>query len=276
MTASSTFALFNGRLAQFKPWTNSQGDWDNVWRGHDVKSYLASASTGNLGEYEFLTRVLPKDRPVLEAGCGLGQFVAALRQRGYTVEGVDFAEATIRVVREHLPDLPVRVGDIYRLEVPDGFYGGYISLGVLEHNADGPAAALREAARVLGEGGVACISVPFLNAKRRRLRERLPAVPPTATTRDQFYQYYYSPEEFGSLLSAAGLTLKEAIPLSVEWGLIHDHPSVAWLHRHRFFHWRLRDRFTRWARNRSEAYRLRASHMMMYLCTKASPATRGS
>ena len=140
---------FRGRLAQFKPWANRNEDWDKHWASQ--LSTLGDKHSGGyaLGEYEIFTRYLPKDLPILEAGCGLGTIVAALDAQGYRVQGVDYAEETVRRVKKAAPHLDVRLDDIYHLHAPDHTYGGYISLGVLEHNPDGPLEGLREARRVL-------------------------------------------------------------------------------------------------------------------------------
>ena len=40
-------------------------------------------------------------------------------------------------------DLPVREGDVTRLDVRDGSFAGYVSLGVMEHRREGPYRQLR-------------------------------------------------------------------------------------------------------------------------------------
>src|SRR5688572_12013318 len=77
---------------------------------------------------ELLQPYLPKSGRVLEAGCGTGWIVYFLNQLGYSVEGVDYSEDLIKLVRELHPELPVRFGDVCALDVADGFYSAYISL----------------------------------------------------------------------------------------------------------------------------------------------------
>jgi SAM-dependent methyltransferase len=166
------------------------------------------AERGALGRFEepFL-RYLPRDGRVVDAGCGLGQYVLALRVRGYDVEGVEWGSGTVAAVRVLYPDLPIRVGDVTHLEVPDGHYAGYISLGVVEHRREGPEPFLREAFRVLSPGGVACISVPYFHPLRR-LKACLGLY--RGQTGDlEFYQYAFTETEFIRFLQEAGFKVTD-------------------------------------------------------------------
>ena len=90
----------------------------------------------------------------------------ALRARGFKhIEGIDWGERTIGIVKKVYPDLPVKVGDATRVDVPDDHFNAYLSLGVVEHRQEGPEPYLAEAFRVLKPGGYAFISVPFVISK---------------------------------------------------------------------------------------------------------------
>lgn len=128
----------DGRLAYYRQAATAD-HWDKVWQRQDTQQLFADAKQGELGYYEYIfPHYLPKAGKILEAGSGLGQFVIALRQRGYDAEGVDYAKETIKFLNEKFPGQPFRVGDVTHLDVPDGFYSGYISLGVMEHIKEGP------------------------------------------------------------------------------------------------------------------------------------------
>jgi len=192
----------NGRLVYYGPKADD-AFWDRCWAGMLSDGHYRAAKKGRLGYLEKpAKRWLPKDGPILEAGCGTATFVLGLRVRGWDAEGVDYAAETVRAVRRLFPDLPVRVGDITRLEVPDGYYAGYISLGVIEHRREGPEPYLREAWRVLRPGGIAFFSVPYLNPIRR-LKARLGYYQGNPQGME-FYQYAFSEVEVRSLLERAG------------------------------------------------------------------------
>jgi len=177
--------------------------WDSEWFDRVKPDLFSKAEAGFLGDFEkpFL-KYLPQTGRILEAGCGLARNVVALRHRGYDCEGIDYAEQTIQLVKKIKPDLPIRVGDVTRLDVPDGYYTGYISLGVVEHLEEGPESFLKEANRVLSEDGVAYISVPYFH-RLRQLKSFLGFYKEPIDGLE-FYQYAFSQAEMVNLLQKNG------------------------------------------------------------------------
>ena len=267
---SQAFYRFNGRLALFQKSAADKDHWEQRWLTGDLDEYLRSYRTGKLDEFEdVFRRFLPKQLPILEAGCGKGQLVAALAARGYPIEGLDYAEATVRRIRAAAPDLKVRVGDIYKLDVPDETYGGYISIGLFEHNPDGPQAALRETRRVLHPKGVALISVPYLNSRRSDLLLRATTASGTETADGlSFYQYYFERSEFQKHVELAGLRVVECFPYGVHTGLVRDSAFWQWLGRSRLFVWPLHHRFIRYCAKAPSWLRFKAAHMLMFVCQR--------
>jgi len=272
------FYKLNGRLSMFRPGSADKDHWEQRWSKANLSGLLEAYRSGKLDEFESIfTRYLPKDLPILEAGCGLGQLVMALAARGYQVEGLDYAQGVIQRIHEVAPKLNVRTGDIYKLDAPDKTYGGYISIGLFEHNPEGPQAALREMRRVLHPKGVALISVPYLNRKRAQILRRAPSAGGTETAEGLgFYQYYFSQEEFQRHIENAGLSVLECYPYGVHSGLVRESAFWQWLGRRRFFVWPLQHRFIRWCASAPGWMRFRAAHMLMFACqrTESAPCSR--
>ena len=261
------YAKLNGRLAQFKPWKNDEVEWQERWARRPLDKVLAPFRNGDLGEMSPLTDYLPNDGRILEAGCGMGQLVLALDALGYDVEGVDYAERTLSEVRKAAPHLKLRQGDVYGLDVADGHYRGYISIGVFEHDPHSPDRGLRETRRVLSDGGIACIALPHLNAERRRWLGRVPEVAPDARHNDlDFYQYYYSEQEIHERLTAARLELVDTYYYSLYAGLTRDYLLGRFLNRKRFFSWRLRSAFMGLCFRAPKPIQRAGAHMAMYVC----------
>lgn len=262
---------FHGHLAQFRSIGEHREHWEERWSRKQIRESLETAATGKLDEFEDLfTRYLPRDLPVLEAGCGKGHLVMALDRRGYRVEGLDYAAQTIALLHEVAPEINTRVGDVYNLDAQDGAYGGYISIGIFEHNPEGPQKGLSETRRVLDPRGVALISVPYLNNQRHKLLSSVPVVEDVELSNGlRFYQYYYARDDFERYLREAGLEVIRVCPYAVYSALTRDFNFGQWLHYRRFFNWRIHRRVTRWCRESPEWVGWRWAHMIMFVCKPA-------
>ncbi len=182
--------------------------WTQHWQKHFSPDSYQGAGRGILGAFEeIFPRWLSHKGRILEAGCGLGYMVLALHVRGYNVEGVEWSKATVELVQKWRPDLPIRVGDVTHLDVPDGYYACYISLGVVEHRRKGPEPFLLEAWRVLKPGGIALVSVPWFNPLRR-LKSRLGWYQANGKELE-FYQYAFTEKEFTRIMKNCGFDILE-------------------------------------------------------------------
>jgi SAM-dependent methyltransferase len=155
---------------------------------------------------ELIERHLPAGGRLLEAGCGLGQYVLLLRERGRAAVGADWSLEALRAGARL--GAPLAVMDLRALAVVTGGIAAYLSLGVVEHDPDGPDAILREAARVVPAGGALLLSVPYWNGVRRLatpyLRRRARR---TREAGGQFYQYAFTRRELGRRLAAHGFAV---------------------------------------------------------------------
>src|SRR6516162_8357800 len=103
-------------------------------------------------------------RRILDAGCGCGPLLAALRDRGAIVTGFDKSAAMVELARRRLgDDADQQVAELGRpLPFPDGTFDDVTASLVLHYLEDwGP--ALAELRRVLKPGGRLIVSVdhPF-------------------------------------------------------------------------------------------------------------------
>ncbi|HBH04905.1 MAG: hypothetical protein A2X36_05000 [Elusimicrobia bacterium GWA2_69_24] len=188
--------------------------WTEHWGGHSVEELLAVARASPLTD--LVTGALETagtaSGPVLEAGCGLGQYVLLLRERGWRVVGVDWSLEALGACRRVAP-APLAQMELRALGVRDGALGAYVSLGVVEHDPAGPDAILAEARRVLAPGGRLVLSVPYLNGVRRvgapylRLQGRR-----LARRGGEFYQYAFSRRDLTAALARHGFAVRGMRP----------------------------------------------------------------
>lgn len=139
--------------------------WDNNWKISSVQEAVKFCDIDALRQ--FFIKYFPIKGRILEGGCGLGQYVIYYTGLGYEIEGVDFAQKTIRAIKDYNRDVPVTVGDIKALNYPDGYFKAYYSGGVIEHFEEGAAGVLGEARRVLDNDGIFIVTVPYVNLIRK-------------------------------------------------------------------------------------------------------------
>lgn len=153
---------------------------------------------------------------VLEAGCGVPNWVHALGRRGHMAVGLDYASSCLRIGKSAEENLRLVQGDIRSLPFADDSFDYVISLGAVEHDVNGPEAALRELRRVVSPSGYLMCSVPCLNAQRHILLpwmvgrdwlKRQAWVRRVLGKRDPFafYQYVYAPRTYRGILESCGL-----------------------------------------------------------------------
>lgn len=221
--------LRNGRLEWYAEPATEQF-WAELWAQRLHNGYYSQAERGDLGDIEgVLLKHLQPGGVHLEAGCGLGYWVAALLARGYRVEGIEYSQSLVNLVRTIKPDLPVRRENALAIDRPSNYYDSYLSFGVVEHRQAGPEPFLVEAYRVLKPGGVMIISVPFL-CPLRFAKGHLGLYrdqPPIA----EFFQYAFGEQEFGQFLVAAGFHIEEAHYQHVRRCLVEELPLYFRLNR---------------------------------------------
>lgn len=100
-------------------------------------------------------------QPVLDVGCGRGEFLAICRERGIDARGVDTNERSVSDLRQR--GLAVTLGAVPECFAPlaDQSLGAVLAMHVVEHlPVDALFALFRESARVLRAGGLLVIETP--------------------------------------------------------------------------------------------------------------------
>jgi len=99
---------------------------------------------------------VPQGR-LLDVGCGSGEWMLAMRQRGWVVEGVDFDENAVKIARQN--GLKVECGPLEEQNYPDDSFDAVTLNHVIEHVPD-PIRTLTECSRVLKPKGKLILFTP--------------------------------------------------------------------------------------------------------------------
>ncbi len=124
----------------------------------------------------FLSRYLPErgvGLSLLDVGCGTGNHLASLRERGFAVSGVDGSEEMLVHARRNNPGVDLRRSDVESLPFQDEGFDFVISIEVMRY-LPSIGGAVREMARVLKPGGVCLVTAaPILNLNGYYLINRM-------------------------------------------------------------------------------------------------------
>lgn len=144
----------------------------------------------HLKRYAF-ARAYADGLEVLDAGCGVGYGTSYLAEKAAHVTGIDVDPRSLAYAehRYAAANVDFRQMDLATLTFPSGSFDVVVSFETLEHVPE-PESAVREAARVLREGGVYIASTPRVD-----VTDRSPDNP--------FHSVEYAPEDFAKLLGTA-------------------------------------------------------------------------
>jgi ArsR family transcriptional regulator len=164
--AARLAAVRADRAASAAAWFQAHaGEWDAIRSLHVAESQVEAAMAALVGEGPVGTLV--------DIGTGTGRMLELFGDRADVALGIDRSSEMLRLARAKLDEranTELRQADLYQLPLADGAADLAILHHVL-HFAEAPAAAIAEAARVLGPGGRLLIA-DFAPHDREDLRER--------------------------------------------------------------------------------------------------------
>jgi SAM-dependent methyltransferase len=154
---------------------------------------------GRLAE---IARLCPPPARLLEVGSGYGLFLAAARDAGYRVRGVELSRTGVRVARDEL-GLPVVAGQL--ADAPTDPADVICFWDTLEHVPD-PLAFLRQVRTRLAGGGTIAMSVPDISsAPARLLGVRW------WTLKPEQHIWHFTPRTLALVAARAGLVITRVV-----------------------------------------------------------------
>src|SRR5712692_4376621 len=97
--------ISDGRMAWYGK-SSDQQFWYEHWKARLTPDYYASAEKRDLAKDELgtiLLKAMRSDGQHLEAGCGAGYWVAALKRQGLMIEGIEYAHELVDLVHSVSP-----------------------------------------------------------------------------------------------------------------------------------------------------------------------------
>src|SRR3954454_7310029 len=167
---------------------------------------------------------------LLDAGCGAGLLLRLAADRGADAAGVDASEPLLAHARRRIPGAPILHADLEQLPFDDASFDVVTGFNSFQYAAD-PAAAVREAVRVVRRGGRVllltwappeqCEAAPYLAAIGRLLPPPPPGAPgPFALS---------EPGVLTALFEGVGLGVDAIADVSCEWRYPDEETAVAGL-----------------------------------------------
>lgn len=209
--------------------------YPSAYGGLDRDDLLARAEAAyrNRQQHEvvrWLAALRPARGRLLDAGCGSGDLLAAVRADGWDASGVEPSPQAAELAR-HRHGLDVVNARFEHAPLPGGSYDIVVLAGVLEHLHD-PVASLRHARSLLRDGGlVAVLFLPRLDSpEAQRFGSRWLALDlPRHLT-------HFEEGSFARLADTVGLRIRHREPYSSRHSAAQLVGSlVPGLQKHRFY-----------------------------------------
>ena len=142
-------------------------------------------------------RSFKRSGKVLDIGCGYGYFLAACREKGYDIHGLDFSDWAAHHARDRI-GIPLTIGPLDEVSFPENSFDVITMWHSLEHMSD-PREAVSRANSWLKDDGLLVVDVPnYTGTDARNLKEEWNGWDPP------YHFYHFTPQALTSFLGKFG------------------------------------------------------------------------
>ena len=198
--------------------------WDEHWNVNNIEQAIKRR---NWFIIKISNKYLDPGEKIIDGGCGLGDKVYSLHKSGFEAYGVDFAKKAVKLINRYAPELKVLQSDVRDLPFQNDSFGGYWSLGVIEHFFEGYDSITSEIARILRPGGYLFLSFPYMSPLRR-LKSWLACYPNLPDSfnagNNNFYQFALNVENTIEQVQRYGFNLVNKIGIGGVKGIKDEIP----------------------------------------------------
>lgn len=117
----------------------------------------------NKRKYDAVFKLIKKE-PILDVGCGMGNFLKICKNKKLNAQGIDFSKKAVELARKK--ELKVKIGDAENIPFKNNLFATVTLLDTLEH-VYSPRKTLEEIYRVLKSHGELIIVIPNTFSIRR-------------------------------------------------------------------------------------------------------------
>ncbi len=192
---------FSRRFYLFRGFRKIYGKLINYRRANSVCVSLKNNQFKNLKLRALFAQSLNKK--VLDVGCGPGDFLLEMKNKGWNVYGVEMGKYLKGVAESKLGDDRVFRGDFNRINFSNNKYDAVTFWHVLEHMSD-PGAAIKKSASLLKDNGILVIEVPHSQSFNLEIfkKDWTLLLPPQ-------HLHFYSQETFEQLFEDTDLRIQK-------------------------------------------------------------------
>jgi len=203
-------------------------NFEDIYRGQNgMLNYFLERESSDKTAFKLPLSLIGKYKPggfALDIGCGIGNFLLQLQDKGYDCSGVELNRACVKYGREKR-GLAIQEGSLEKVDFSDKRFDLITILSTLEHMGH-PLWALSTARSLLKGDGIIIISVPNIRYLAFRIQHALRVQ--TKTLDPTAHLFYFSPSTLRMMCEKAGFTV-----IYHECGLVSsvrsENPLKGWI-----------------------------------------------
>jgi ubiquinone/menaquinone biosynthesis C-methylase UbiE len=226
-------------------------DWDSFYHDTDTDVSLAIKESIRTHQMRITREILNKRisrGKILEAGCGVGNWVMILENMGWNVFGVDISLRSLQkaasFANKNNKKVQFLMGDLRSIPCKENSFDVIVSYGAIEHFHE-TSRAVEEFFRVLRVKGVCLVTTPNPYSFHRLLGRHVLNITKSRALGYVGYEKAYTPQQLASLLQRNGFTSVSCGILSDGMGrLLGDFwPAIPWIGP--FIYWQIIEKLVR-------------------------------
>lgn len=187
-------------------------EWNEFWstKYSTINFEMQYNLNSHQGKLTFdLLKEYRKGNKILEAGCGLGNWVFMFDKMGFKSFGIDLSSSSLKTAKEYSKKNNLNshflLADVRKIPIKDNYFDLVVSYGVIEHFVNSKD-AVKEFYRLLKPGGACLITTPNPFSFHRLIGRHLLNITKSHKLGYVGYEKAFTPQGLAQLLKETGFT----------------------------------------------------------------------